>query len=131
MIKFLEENEDYKKVDLMIPVPSTLANREYDPVLTLTRELNRRVGIPLQENALIKTRKTLPQKDLINKTQKRLNVKGAFQIAPGISLVGKSILLIDDLYDSGATLDECTQVLRDAGARKALALTLTRTMHGV
>lgn len=130
LIKFLEENEDYKKVDMMIPVPSTRADREYDPVLTLTRELNRRVGIPLQEKVLIKTRKTLPQKELINKTQKRLNVKGAFQIAAGISLVGKSVLLIDDLYDSGATLDECTQVLRAAGVRKVLALTLTRTMHG-
>ncbi|MDZ7263557.1 MAG: RecQ family ATP-dependent DNA helicase [candidate division KSB1 bacterium] len=130
MVKFLDENEDYRNIDFVIPVPSTQTGRNYDPVLMLARELSRRAAIPLNENCLTKTRKTQPQKEQVNKTQKQLNVKDAFRVNDSLALKGKTALLLDDLYDSGATLDECTRVLREAGVRKVLALTLTRTMHG-
>jgi predicted amidophosphoribosyltransferase len=60
--------------------------------------------------------------------QKRRNVAGAFAVhAPRVK--GQRILLIDDIYDSGATIDECACVLKAAGAEKVYALTLTKTSH--
>jgi predicted amidophosphoribosyltransferase len=59
--------------------------------------------------------------------QKRANVAGAFKVQGDVR--GKRLLLVDDLYDSGATLEEVTRVLRQAGAARVCVLTLTRTIH--
>jgi len=129
MVKFLEEADDYQRIDLIVAVPCTLGDREYDPVGYLVTELSHRTGLPFGKEVLIKTRPTRPQKELVNITQKTVNVKGAFKVENHDKIRDKNILLIDDLYDSGATLNECTRVLKSAGARKVLVLTLTRTMH--
>ena len=129
MIKFLDEADDYQQIDLLVPVPSTMADRKYDPVGYLVTELSNRAKLQLDSDVLIKTRKTRPQKEMVNITQKTMNVKGAFKVQNHEKIRGKNILLIDDLYDSGTTLNECTRVLKSAGARKILVLTLTRTMH--
>jgi predicted amidophosphoribosyltransferase len=60
--------------------------------------------------------------------QKRRNVAGAFAIQKS-NVKGQRILLIDDIYDSGATINECARVLKAAGAAKVYALTLTKTGH--
>ena len=112
-----------------MPVTCTIGDRAYDPVDYLVRELSKRTGLPFGNDVLIKTRQTRPQKELVNVTQKTLNVKGAFRVQNFERIKGKTILLLDDLYDSGATLNECTRVLKAAGAQKVLVLTLTRTMH--
>lgn len=129
MIKFLDEADDYQRIDLIVPVPCTIGDRAYDPVGSLVTELNKKTGLLMGTDVLIKTRQTRPQKELVNITQKTLNVKGAFKVQNYDKVRGKNILLIDDLYDSGATLNECTRVLKSGGARKVLVLTLTRTMH--
>ncbi len=129
MVKFLEEANDYQRIDLVVAVPCTLEDREYDPVGYLITELSKRIELPFGKEILIKTRPTRPQKELVNITQKTVNVKGAFKVGNHDKIRGKNILLIDDLYDSGATLNECTRVLKSAGAREVLVLTLTRTMH--
>lgn len=59
--------------------------------------------------------------------QKRANVAGAFAVRGDVR--GKRLLVLDDLYDSGATLEEVTRVLRRAGAARLCVLTLTRTIH--
>ena len=129
LIKFLDEADEYQRIDLIVPVPGTMADRAYDPVGCLVTELSTRTGLLFGKDVLIKTRQTRPQKEMVNITQKTLNVKGAFKIQNHEKIRGKNILLIDDLYDSGATLNECTRVSKSAGARKVLVLTLTRTMH--
>jgi len=129
--KFLDEADDYQRIDLIVPVPGTMADRAYDPVGCLVTELSTRTGLLFGKDILIKARQTRPQKEMVNITQKTLNVKGAFKIQHPDKIKGKNILLIDDLYDSGATLNECTRVLKSAGAQKMLVLTLTRTMHAI
>ncbi|MCX6035843.1 MAG: phosphoribosyltransferase family protein, partial [Chloroflexi bacterium] len=59
--------------------------------------------------------------------QKRANVAGAFTLCGEVK--GKRILLVDDLFDSGATLDEISRLLEQNGARRVNVLTLTRTIH--
>ena len=77
--------------------------------------------------AITRTRPTRPQKEISTLAQKRANVAGAF--AASGEARGKRVLMVDDLYDSGATLDEAARVLRAAGASSICVLTLTRTIH--
>ncbi|AQQ70908.1 DNA utilization protein GntX [Limihaloglobus sulfuriphilus] len=72
------------------------------------------------KNLLIRTRRTRPQPGL-SFAQRRKNVKNAFKIRNSSSVQDKTICLIDDVRTSGATLDECAKVLKQAGARRVLA----------
>jgi ATP-dependent DNA helicase RecQ len=76
---------------------------------------------------VVKTRQTKPQKEIRSLAQKRANVSGAFAIQGDVC--GKSFLLVDDLFDSGATLEEITHLLIRAKAARINVLTLTRTIH--
>jgi predicted amidophosphoribosyltransferase len=108
-------------------VPSTKGDRSYAPVTLLAENLRQRLGVQTVY-PLRKTRTTHPQKDMTTLEQKRRNVAGAFAVdAPSVS--GRRILLVDDIYDSGATINEGARVLKNAGARKVYALTLTKTGH--
>jgi len=79
------------------------------------------------KNCLVKTRPTQPQKEMNTLAQKRANVAGAFTVQGKVT--GERILLVDDLHDSGATLEEITRLLQRRGARQVNALTWTRTIH--
>jgi len=129
MVKFLEAADEFRHIDIILPVPSTRQDRDFDPVGVLVAGLSQQTGLPVDKNILVKTRRTRPQKEMVNVTQKTMNVKGAFRAVRPDLIRGKTILLVDDLYDSGATLNECTRILKAAGAGKVLVLTLTRTMH--
>lgn len=76
---------------------------------------------------LAKTRPTRPQKEMSTLAQKRANVAGAFTVQGEVT--GERILLVDDLYDSGATLEEITRLLLQRGARQVNVLTWTRTIY--
>ncbi|MBI3760740.1 MAG: L-serine ammonia-lyase, iron-sulfur-dependent, subunit alpha, partial [Chloroflexi bacterium] len=75
---------------------------------------------------LVKTRPTRPQKEMTNLAQKQANVRGAFAVRG--QLTGEHLLVLDDLFDSGATLTEITRVLRAASVEVYVA-TLTKTIH--
>jgi ATP-dependent DNA helicase RecQ len=79
--------------------------------------------------ALIKIRATREQKELSNRVQKKDNVKGAFQVQPPDAVTERTLLLIDDIYDSGYTLRETGRTLMKAGARMVYPFTITRTTH--
>jgi len=84
--------------------------------------------IKLPVLALItKVHQTRPQKELKTLAQKRANVSGAFTLTA--SAKDRRILLVDDLFDSGATLEEITHLLQEGGAASVNVLTLTRTIH--
>lgn len=78
---------------------------------------------------LAKIRETLEQKSLKNRLQKEDNVKGAFAIQSSELVAGRTLLLIDDIYDSGKMLQEVGRILMRAGARVVYPLTITRTLH--
>jgi predicted amidophosphoribosyltransferase len=96
-------------------------------VTLLAQALAARLGIPAFTDALVKIRTTEPQKEMLARGQKRANVAGAFAVEG--DLVGKHLILVDDLYDSGATLTEAARVLGRAGAASLVVLTLTKTIH--
>lgn len=112
-------------IDALVPVPPS-PGRLLDPVETVARHL----GIALKKPIwplLTKTRQTAPQKELRTLAQKRANVAGAFTVR--YLVPGKRLLVLDDLFDSGATLEEVSRVLRQAGVTQLSVLTLTRTIH--
>jgi ATP-dependent DNA helicase RecQ len=112
-------------VDALVPVPPSKP-RAFDPVRVLADALGTRLDQPVWP-VLAKTRPSAPQKELRTLAQKKANVAGAFVLQSQVR--GKRLLVLDDLYDSGATLEEVTRVLRRGGAARVYVLTLTRTIH--
>lgn len=117
--------------DLLIPVPlhpRRLRQRGFNQSLLLVKELSRHTGIPFQKGVLQKEKPTPPQVDLKGVERERA-LKGVFKVTGGSGfLEGKTILLIDDVYTTGATVNECSKVLLKAGAKRVDVLTLAHTL---
>jgi len=115
-------------VDVVVPVPlhaARLRKRGYNQAALLACAMARRVGLLVDERTLVRQRATVPQVEL--NAEKRLqNVHDAF-CCSGDDLVGKRVLLIDDVCTTGATLEACAIALYDEGrVRSVQALTLAR-----
>jgi predicted amidophosphoribosyltransferase len=92
--------------------------------------LGERLGVTALLDVLLKVRPTRPQKEMRNLAQKRANVAGAFAVRGMESVRGKRLLVLDDLVDSGMTMQEVCRVLLRAGAARVAVLALTKTIHG-
>ncbi len=111
---------------MAIPLhPHRLREREYNQALLLAYRLSRATHIPLLLNGVIRIRSTLPQTGL-SKKARLTNVRRAFGVPKPNAVQGKRILLIDDVFTTGATLNECAKTLRRAGSGPVYGLTLTR-----
>jgi len=111
--------------DVLVPVPlhaRRMRERGYNQSLLLARELARHTGIPVLETALVRIRATVPQVGL-DIQQRRANVIGAFHVCND-EIRDRAVLLIDDVYTTGATIDACAEALRATGALSIWALTL-------
>lgn len=84
---------------------------------------------PISHN-LVKVRITKEQKVFENRYLKSDNVSGAFTFATPNNIKGKSILLIDDIFDSGATIKEIGKLLTNLGAKKIAPIVIARTVGG-
>ena len=115
---------------LLIPVPlhsQRLRERGFNQVLLLVKEISSRTGIPYRKTILQKKKPTIPQVTLSGpEREKRL--RGAFHVIGGKELMGKSVLLVDDVYTTGATVNECSKMLRRGGAKRVDVLTLAHTI---
>ncbi len=103
--------------DLLVSVPAVEAERRgrgYDVPKRLAHALGGALELPVAR-ALRKTRETPRQAQLSGKAR-RSNLRGAFAARPEVPLSGKRVLLVDDVYTTGATLDECAKELKAAGA---------------
>ena len=114
-------------IDCVVPAPPSLT-RKTQPAVEVARELAARFGLPVFEDAVVKV-KTTPQMKNIDDWSERERVLDEAVQARGKDVKGKSILLFDDLIESGATLRRAAEVLlKDGGARAIYALVLTRTI---
>ncbi len=121
----IQTHPELGEADVIIPVPSS-TQRKVNPVNVFCEALAGKINVPMQM-LVVKTRQTQLQKEMKTLAQKRANVAGAFAVKSDVK--GKHILLVDDLFDSGATLDEITRLLLKHGASRVNTLTLTRTIH--
>ncbi|MGZ3512977.1 MAG: ComF family protein [Thermodesulfobacteriota bacterium] len=116
--------------DLLIPVPlhpQRLRERGFNQALLLVKEISFRTGIPYGKTVLQKKRPTIPQVTLSGMERER-GLRGAFHVTGGEGLLGKSVLLVDDVYTTGATVNECSKVLRRGGAKRVDVLTLAHAI---
>jgi ComF family protein len=117
-------------VDVLVPVPlhiRRLRERGFNQTLLLVRELSKRTGIPYCERALAKIKDT-PVQISLKKRERGKNVKGVFEVKDPEAIQGKAIVLVDDVYTTGATVNECARILVMAGAKQVAVLTVARAL---
>lgn len=102
-----------------------LRKRGYDQARLLAEALGEELGLPC-ERLLEKTIDNPPQSGTASAKERRANVAGIYRFSGSVSVKGQSILLVDDIVTTGATLSECGRVLRAAGAKQISAATLAR-----
>jgi ComF family protein len=128
----------HRFIDLIIPVPlnkKRFRKRGFNQAYLLIRDwatIIRRVNSPMQHmeinrHVLERIRATLPQTGLGRK-DRMSNVKKAFALSMPEAVKDRRVVLIDDVYTTGATVSECARVLLKGGARAVDVLTLARTM---
>jgi len=116
--------------DLVIPVPlhpKRLRWRGFNQAVILAREVGRLWDLRVDPFILSRPKETPPQTQL-PEDERRRNVRAAFVVNPHKSIKGKRLLLVDDVYTSGATVNECSRTLLRAGAKEVQVLTLARTV---
>jgi ComF family protein len=113
---------------ILIPVPlekKKLKARGYNQAEELGKQLSEVLQIPIISNNLIKIKPTEPQMEL-SKDLREKNLEGAFQIKNPEELSGKKIFLLDDVYTTGSTMQECAKILKDAGVKQVWGIALAR-----
>ena len=114
--------------DIIVPVPlhrRRLRERGYNQSELLAKELSKITGLPVAKDSLIRQQYSQPQARAASAIERHKNVAGAF-ICRGDNLKDKSIILIDDVATSGATLDACAAALKATVGGKVWGLTLAR-----
>ncbi len=117
-----------EKWDFIAPVPLhplKLREREFNQAERLAAHLSRATEIPLNNKLLRRVNPTMTQTKL-SREQRAANMKGAFAIRPGVRLEEKRIVLVDDVFTTGATTNACAKVLRAAGAAEVAVWTVAR-----
>jgi ComF family protein len=117
-------------IDLLIPVPlhrDRLRERGFNQALLLAKELSRRTGIPCRKRILQKKNPTLPQVSLSG-AEREKQVRGSFHLVGEEAVDGKTVLLVDDVYTTGATANECSKVLLNGGAARVDVITLAHAV---
>ena len=107
------------QVDAMVPVPihrSRMRVRGFNQAEVLADILGERLGIAVEPDVLLRNRKTLPQKEL-SPSERLKNLAGAFRIG-AIPKGVRSVLLVDDIYTTGSTVEACARVLRAGGIQR-------------
>lgn len=123
-----EENQ----CDLILPIPlhrNRQRHRGFNQSELLASRLAKLTGIPSGARDCVRVRDTPPQTGLRG-AERRKNVRGAFAVPHPERVRDASILLIDDVLTTGATLDACAAALLEAGAARVTALTLARARPG-
>ncbi len=127
MITAFPENLD---ADLIMPVPlhpTRLRTREFNQSLLLADYLARHLTRPVSARNLVRSVATDPQTTLSRQARMR-NLRNAFAVRKPHEIIHQRVLLIDDVFTTGTTVNECAKALKKAGAASVTVLTLARTV---
>jgi ComF family protein len=116
---------------LIVPVPlhpKRLRWRGFNQSVLLARQISRDYKIPMDPFVLRRNKET-PAQTQLTEEERRRNVRAAFTLNPENSVEGKRILLVDDVYTSGATVNECSRTLKKHAAKEVYVLTLARAVY--
>ncbi|MCX6703033.1 MAG: ComF family protein [Candidatus Wolfebacteria bacterium] len=128
MAKYLKEISSLGNFNvrefILVPIPlhkKRERERGFNQSALLAENLGRVFDIPVCA-VLKRTKNNKPQAKITEYEKRFVNISGCFEVGPPDIIIGKNILLIDDVFTSGATMDEAAKVLKKAGAKKILAL---------
>jgi ComF family protein len=117
---------------VLIPIPlskNKLKWRGFNQSEEITKELAENLKIPLIKDCLVKIKETKDQIELSEKEREE-NVRGAFFVKNKEEIVGKNVLLVDDVFTTGATMEEAARVLKEAGAKKIVGIVVAKASPG-
>src|SRR5882672_3239072 len=121
------QRQPVNSADLIIPVPlhpDRERERGFNQAALLARELARLSCLPLDEHSVIRSFHTERHRAGMDSKARRDSVNDAFAVRHPDSIAGGRVLLLDDVFTTGATVSACAAVLKDAGARAVLVLTI-------
>ena len=133
-VNFLLKNKNFfeklEKYDTIIPVPISnkrLKSRGYNQSLLLAKEISRNTSfnLKLQEDCLFKVKDIIEQSKL-NKEERAKNIQGVYKLFNEESLYNKKILLVDDIFTTGSTVNECSKILRKANPKTIGIFTIAK-----
>ena len=123
------EKSEFQDADLIIPIPLSekrLLERGFNQAAVLAKILSGETKIKLDEQSLVRKIHTPIHRAGMDNKARELTVKNAFEVKRANFIKARKILLIDDVFTSGATASACAKVLKKAGAEKVYVLTLAR-----
>jgi ComF family protein len=123
-------NTEALAADVLVPVPlhpSRLTERGYNQAELIARPLARTLGIPFRSYLLVRTRPR-PDKVRLTRRERWETVRGAYAMHQGAKVDKLRVLLVDDVFTTGATLDACSKALRGAGAVWVAGVTVARAL---
>ena len=114
--------------DIIMAVPmhkNKRAVRGYNQSELIAKEIAKTSNVHFEKNVLVKNKNTKVQSTL-TKNQRQENVKGAFEVKNKQIIKDKNIILLDDIYTTGSTVNECSKILKKAGAKNILVITIAK-----
>lgn len=124
----LEVCKYIKKFDIIIPVPihrKRRLERGYNQSELIANEISKQLIINIEKSILIKIRNN-PKQSTLKLEERKSNVKNVYEVKQNQKIKDKKILLIDDIFTTGNTVNECAKKLKEAGANKVSVLTIAR-----
>ena len=129
---FIKKNQKIclflKKYDIIIPIPISkkrMKQRGYNQSALIARKISKEFNIKYYEDCLLKDKHTEAQSSL-SKEERTKNVENVYSVKNQEKIINKKILLIDDIYTTGNTVNECSKILKQAGAYKIGILTIAK-----
>ncbi len=125
--------DDYFKdehYDAIVPVPlhrRRKRQREFNQATLIAQAIHTKHNLPIVENVVARTRHTKPQTS-VAPPKRKTNVVGAFEVKDASQIEGARLLIVDDIYTTGSTINELSRVLIEAGAKHVDVLTLSRSL---
>jgi len=127
IVKFLKTRYVLPYISVILPVPPSNYDREFQPVFEIVNEVGRLLKIPADVEYIVKVKDTPQIKNFHDKELRRNILKDAFEVSD-LRYKGRKVLLLDDIFDSGATLEVITELLyNDAQVDNVYVLAITRT----
>lgn len=123
-----DQKSAFTDIDLIVPVPlhkKRFAERGFNQAASIANMLAEELDLPVTSTALVRSRHT-PHQAQLKREERFKNVDRAFAFSEYVSVAEKRILLVDDVYTTGATMQACAEVLKQAGARDVRGYSFAR-----
>lgn len=120
---------DFGDIDLLVPVPLSkkrYLERGFNQAFVLAGKLGRKLRIDVDRHSLVRSVHTPRHRAGMDKKAREMTVQNAFDVTRPKLIAGKKILLVDDVFTSGATASACARILKESGAAAVNVLTIAR-----